>query len=124
MKDFQILNILKNDKISTKKAKADFSAHLENSNFDGIWSMKFEGDRVKFLRYLFTGCIFLEESLACCGNPTMFSQLNGYRKIYQFEDFFKSLDLRTSYLINLGKDLLFDELCSLTEGKYQSNHNI
>ena len=83
--------------------------------------MKFENDRVKFLRYLFTGCIFLEEISACCGNPTMFSQLNGCKKIYQFEDFFKSLDLGTSYLINPQKDLLFDELCSLAEGKYQSN---
>ena len=98
---------MKNEKVSIKNAKADFSAHLENSNFDGIWSMKFEDDRVEFLRYLFTGCLFLEESCAYCGNPTMFSQLNGYKKIGQFENFFKSLDLRTSYLFNPKKDLLF-----------------
>ena len=121
--ELQIINIWLNTKPSIKKAKSDFSAYLVNSNFEGVWSLKFKADRVKFLRYLFTGCIFVEENLTYCGNPTMFSQLNGYTKIPQFENFFQSFYLGSRYLTNPQKNSLFEEICSVTEGKKLSKEN-
>ena len=115
--ELQIINTWMYTKPSIKKAKLEFSACLESANFEGVWSMKLEIDRIKFLRYLFNGCIFVEESSAHCGNPTMFSELNGYIKIIQFENFFRSFNLGSKYLIHPQRNSLFDEICSITEGK-------
>ena len=118
--ELQIIKIWLNTKPSIKKAKNNFSAYLINGNFEGVWSLKFKVDRVKFLRYLFTGCIFVEENLIYCGNPTMFSQLNGYTKIPQFENFFKSFYLGSRYLRHPQKSSLFEEICSVTEGRKEN----
>ena len=115
--DLQVIEIWRRTKISIMKAKNIFSASLENPEFDGIWSLKHEVDRVKFLRYLFTGCIFVEENSAECGNPTMFAKLNGYIKIPQFECFFKSVNLWSLHLLKPRKNSLYEEICSVTFGK-------
>lgn len=115
--EFQIIEIWRRKKIPAETAKDIFSANLQNSEFDGIWSLKYEVDRTKFLRYLFTGCLFMEEDSAECGNPTMYSQLNGYSKTTQFENFFKSVNLLSSHLMKPKKKNLFDEICSVTFGK-------
>lgn len=115
--ELQIINTWRYTKPSIKKARREFSAFLESANFEGVWSMKFKIDRIKFLRYLFNGCIFVEESSVHCGNPTMFSQLNGHTKIIQFENFFRSFNLESKYLKHPQRNSLFDEICSITEGK-------
>ena len=115
--ELQIIEIWRKKKIPVKKAKDIFSANLQNSEFDGIWSLKYEVDRIKFLRYLFTGCLFMEEDSAECGNPTMYSKLNGYTKTVQFENFFKSVNLLSKHLMKPRKKYLFDEICSVTLGK-------
>lgn len=115
--ELQIIEIWRRKKIKVKKAKNTFSANLQNSEFDGIWSLKYEVDRTKFLRYLFTECLFMEEDSAECGNPTMYSELNGYTKTPLFENFFKSVNLLSSHLMKPKKKNLFDEICSVTFGK-------
>lgn len=115
--DLQIIEIWRRTKISVIKAKNTFSVSLESPEFDGIWSLKHEVDRVKFLRYLFTGCIFLEENSAECGNPTMFAKINGYIKTTQFECYFKSVNLWSLHLSKPRKNSLYEEICSATFGK-------
>ena len=115
--ELQIIEIWRRNKIPVKKAKDAFSTNLQNLEFDGIWSLKYEVDRIKFLRYLFTGCLFMDVDSAECGNPTMYSKLNGYRKTLQFENFFKSVNLLSSHLMKSTKNCLFEEICSATFGK-------
>ena len=55
--------------------------------------MKDELDRVAFCRYLFTRCIFVEETKVVCGNPTMFTTYEGATKLAD-ELFFKAIDLQ------------------------------
>ena len=115
--ELQVIEIWRRKKISIMKAKKNFSVSLENPEFDGIWSLKHEVDRVKFLRYLFTGCIFVEQNSAEGGNPTMFAKINGYIKIPQFESFFKSVNLWSIHLSKPRKNSLYEEICSVTFGK-------
>ena len=122
--ELQIINTWMHTKPSIKKAKREFSPCLESPNFEGIWSMKFKIDRIKFLRYLFNGCIFVEENSAHCGNPTMFSQLNGYTKTIQFENFFQSFNLGSKYFKCSQRNSLFDEICSITEGKQMNQERL
>ena len=82
--------------------------------------MKNETDRVRFLRYLFTGCIFVDEDLVKSGNPTMFTQLNGFRKNIDFENFFESVRLQSNHFSNPQKNSLFEEITSVTQSKFNS----
>ena len=116
--ELQIIEIWRRKKISVKKAKHSFSTNLINAEFDGIWSLKYEVDRVTFLRYLFTGCLFIKENSAECGNPTMFAQLNGYSRSPTFESFFKAVNLLSLRFSKPRKNLLFEEICTVTIGKF------
>lgn len=118
--ELRIIDIWTEKKISARKAKNYFSANLSNANFCGVWSMKNETDRVRFLRYLFTGCIFVDEDLVKSGNPTMFTQLNGLRKNIAFENFFKSVNLKSTHLSKAKKNSLFEEITFATQGKFNS----
>ena len=90
--DVILLKKWKTARITIRFAQEDFSKGLVNPHFDDVWQMKSEKDRVMFCRYLFTGCIFVEEGNIVCGNPTMFSKSNGQSKAAQ-ELFFKAIDL-------------------------------
>lgn len=118
--ELRIIDIWGEKNISAKKAKNYFSANLTNSNFCGVWSMNSETDRVRFLRYLFTGCIFVDEDLVKSGNPTMFTQLNGLRKNIAFENFFKSVNLKSTHLSKAKKNSLFEEITFATQSKFNS----
>lgn len=118
--ELRIIDIWREKKISARKAKNYFSANLSNANFCGVWSMKNETDRVRFLRYLFTGCIFVDEDLVKSGNPTMFTQLNGFRKNIDFENFFESVRLQSNHFSNPQKNSLFEEITSVTQSKFNS----
>ena len=101
--------------VSVKKAKQEFSKGLRDIHFDDIWQMKFEVDRVKFCRYLFTGCIFVDEKDAVCGNVTMFSKYEGVQKIPE-KLFFKAIDLNARGLSKQKGNLtsLFELITSVT----------
>ena len=114
----QIIEIWRRKKTSVKKAKHFFSTNLQSAEFDGIWSLKYEVDRVTFLRYLFTGCLFMKENSAECGNPTMFARLNGYTKCPTFESFFKAVNLCSLHFSKPRKNFLFEEICTVTIGKF------
>ena len=118
--ELRIIDIWGEKNISAKKAKNYFSANLTNSNFCGVWSMNSETDRVRFLRYLFTGCVFVDEDLVKSGNPTMFTQLNGLRKNIAFENFFKSVNLKSTHLSKAKKNSLFEEITFATQSKFNS----
>ena len=87
--------------ITKTRAKKMFSEGLRNSSFDAVWNMKFEEDRIAFCRYLFTGCIFVEENKIVCGNPTMFTKHDGSSKMKE-EAFFKAIKLSD---ITCGRDI-------------------
>ena len=53
--------------VSKKKAAVEFSKDLQNHHFDDVWRMKSIEDQIKFCRYLFTGCIFVDEKKIVCG---------------------------------------------------------
>ena len=101
--------------ISTDAAKREFSKGLMDHHFDDVWKMKFEYDRVKFCRYLFTGCIFVEENEVVIGNPTMFSSYNGSSKAPE-ELFFKAIDLTSNQFSKRNRNLnsLYDAITSVT----------
>ena len=81
--------------INISKAKSDCTAKVLNSIFDPVWNLKYEQDRVFFCRYIFTGIIFADEENLVCGNPTMFTQYEGARRI-EADIFFHSIDLNLS----------------------------
>jgi len=68
-------------------------------------------DRVKFSRYLFTGCIFVDEAQTVCGNSTMFTVLDGQEKMTG-ELFFKAIGLKET---EGQKDTFSDNLFELIE---------
>jgi len=58
--------------MSTEDAKFDFHMDCDVEDFfHPLLNLKREGDRLKFMRYLMTGCLFVEEVKAVCGNPTI-----------------------------------------------------
>ena len=81
-------------KLTATEAKNKFSLGLSSDFFRPILALNKNTDRVKYCRYLMTGCLFLEkEGDAVCGNPTMFpSQDSGMSWERSFESFFSSLD--------------------------------
>ena len=81
--------------INISKAKSDCTAKVFNSIFDPVWNLKYEQDRVFFCRYIFTGIIFADEENLVSGNPTMFTQYEGARRI-EADIFFHSIDLNLS----------------------------
>ena len=117
VKDRQLLQTWKKKDFSVNEAKKVFSKGLRNALFDDLWQMKYERDRVRFCRYLFTGCIFVDENAVVCGNPTMFTDYEGSTKIGQ-ELFFKAFDLNA---LNFGQfssknqTSLYDTIVSATE---------
>ena len=115
VKDRQLLKAWKKKDFSVKEAKKVFSEGLRNVMFDDLWQMKFECDRVRFCRYLFTGCIFVDENAVVCGNPTMFTDYEGCTKIGE-ELFFKAFDLNALNFDHLSDNaLLYDTIVSATE---------
>ena len=99
------------------EAKSDFSKGLRNALFDDLWQMKYEGDRVRFCRYLFTGCIFVDENDVVCGNPTMFTDYEGATKIKE-ELFFKAFDVNAliiDHYSNENQTSLYKTIVSATE---------
>ena len=90
--DETLLRKWENVDITKTRAKKMFSEGLRNCSFDAVWNMKFEEDRIAFCRYLFTGCIFVEENKIVCGNPTMFTKHDGSSKMNE-ESFFKAIEL-------------------------------
>eukprot|EP00111_Clytia_hemisphaerica_P007374 TCONS_00021447-protein len=86
-------------KISLDDAKSKFSREIKSVDrdapFEAIWSMKLEEDRVKFLRYLYTGIIFVDESKISTGNPTMFYESPNNKRVTE-ESFFQSINLLAS----------------------------
>jgi len=74
--------------------------------------MKSERDRVMYCRYLFTGCIFVDEFNITCGNPTMFTEFDGQTKM-PGESFFRAIDLKVlKYPMESRKFIRFAALCS------------
>ena len=71
----------------------EFPKGLGNSHFDDIWRLKSIDDKIKFCRYFFTGCIFVDEKKIVCGNKTMFCDVFGTTKM-EGELFFKAIDQR------------------------------
>ena len=57
--------------------------------------MKSIEDQIEFCRYLFTGCIFVDEKNIVCGNKTMFADVCGTTKMV-CELVFKVIDLTFS----------------------------
>ena len=116
VKDRQLLKTWKKKEFSVNEAKEVFSKGLRNALFDDLWQMKYERDRVRFCRYLFTGCIFVDENSVVCGNPTMFTDYEGSTKIEE-ELFFKAFDLNANcgHLSSKNRTLLYDFIVSATE---------
>ena len=94
-KDKELLNNWRKARVTAQNAKLEFSKALRNCKFDSIWQMKYERDRVLFCRYLFTGCIFVDEKDIVCGNPTMFTEFEGMSRM-PIELFFEAIDLSSS----------------------------
>ena len=111
--DEPILTKWQNETISKHTAHREFSKNLQNRNFDDVWRMKNEKDRVKFCRYLFTGAIFVEEKEVVCGNKTMFADVCGTMKA-QEELFFKAIDLTAAEFEKDRHPLLFDTIVGVT----------
>ena len=80
VKDRLLLQTWKKKDFSVNEAKKVFSKGLRNALFDDLWQMKYERDRVRFCRYLFTGCIFVDENAVVCGNPNHVHRL---RRIHE-----------------------------------------
>ena len=100
--------------VSKENAEMEFSKGLRNVHFDDIWRMKSIEDQIGFCRYLFTGCIFVDEKKIVCGNKTMFANLNGTTKIGE-ELFFKAIDLNAvGFKRNRHSDSLYDTIVGLT----------
>ena len=116
--DIPLIRKWMNTSVSIKKAKVEFSKGLEDTHFDDVWRMKFEEDRVKFCRYLFTGCIFVKENELVCGNVTMFTKHKDVQKI-PAEIFFKAIDMHARGLSKQTKKMsnltsLFELMTSVT----------
>ena len=117
VKDKQLLRTWMKKKFSVNEAKKLFSKGLRNAMFDDVWQMKYESDRVRFCRYLFTGCIFVDENTVVCGNPTMFTDYEGATKI-DGELFFKAFDtkaLRSYHFSNQNQNSLYDTIVLATQ---------
>ena len=100
--------------ISKKKAGYEFSKGLRNSSFDEVWRVKSKEDQIKFCRYLFNGCIFVDEKNIVCGNKTMFADVCGTTKMEE-EFFFKAIDLTASgFERDRHSDSLFDTVVGVT----------
>ena len=112
--DLEILEKWQKVAIPMQKAKMEFSKSLENSDFDDVWRLRFETDRVQFCRYLFNGCIFVDDEKIVCGNKTMFSDVCGREKMPR-ELFFKAIDLTA---VGFERDRhvksLFDTIVAIT----------
>ena len=81
--------------LTASEAKNKFSLGLSSDFFRPILALNKNIDRVKYCRYLMTGCLFLEkEDDTVCGNPTIFpsSQDSVMSWERNFESFFSSLD--------------------------------
>ena len=102
--DYPLIRKWMKTTVTVKKAKEQFSKGLRDTHFDDIWRMKFEEDRVKFCRYLFTGCIFVDEKEIVCGNVTMFTTQDGVEKIPE-ELFFKAIDMQARGLTKMTKKM-------------------
>jgi len=57
-------------KVSVEDAQDNFC--FEPEYLFPLLNLKKENDRVKFTRYLNTGCVFVNEDKVVCGNPTMY----------------------------------------------------
>jgi hypothetical protein len=98
-KDNDILKKWRSAKVTSNHAKEVFASDVRNPHFDSIWNLKEKDDRIKFTRYLFTGCIFVDESKITCGNPTMFTEVGGRVKKSQ-ELFFETIGLNSESFNN------------------------
>ena len=100
--------------ISQRMAEIEFSKGLKNSHFDDVWRMKSIEDQIKFCRYLFTGCIFVDEKKIVCGNKTMFANVCGTTKMV-CELFFKAIDLNAAGIERHRRyTTLFDTIVGVT----------
>ena len=106
--------------ITKNEAEQEYKAGLISSDFNDIWHLKTKVDRVKFCRYLFTGCIFVDEKKIVCGNKTMFADVCGTTK-EPGELFFKAIDLTANGLHQSGHkaDSLFDTITRVTHKTIQ-----
>ena len=118
--DLPLLRKWQRADISIDIAKTMFSQDLQTSMFDPAWRMKSERDRVMFCRYLFTGCIFVDEFNTTCGNPTMFTEFDGQTRMPN-ESFFRGVDLKVfkscSPFISWRTDSLLEMMTSMTTNK-------
>jgi len=117
--DLPLLRKWQKADISIISAKAEFSSNLPDSIFHPGWKMKSERDRVMYCRYLFTGCIFVDEFNITCGNPTMFTEFDGQTKM-PGESFFRAIDLKVlKYpdLVSWRTDSFIETITSMTSNK-------
>ena len=111
-KDVFILRNWQEVIVTKEEAVQEFSN--EEKNLNDIWHMKSMMDRVKFLRYIFTGFIFVDEKKIICGNKTMFSDACGTTKT-PGELFFKAIDLNANGFNRARKAAsLYDTITTLT----------
>ena len=111
-KDVPILQKWQEVTITKEESVEEFSKDIDE--FNDIWHMKINIDRVKFFRYLFTGCIFVDEKMIVCGNKTMFADVCGTTK-KPGELFFKAIDLSANGFKSGRKtDSLYDNIIRVT----------
>ena len=118
-KDVPILENWQKVTITKKKAILVFPVCHLKSYFDNIWHLKTEMDRLKFCRYLSTGCIFVDEKKIICGNKTMFAEVFGSKWITN-ELFFKAIDLTANGFSNKQNSAsLYDTIVKVTHTTIQ-----
>jgi len=98
--------------ISVKDAEKAFAANRTPYNFSPLLNLKSADDCVRYARYYFTGCLFMDvqpkwdgRTSAVSGNVTMFKNASDYWQRAGdmencFEDFFQSVGLSTAPMIS------------------------
>ena len=78
--------------MTAQDAKSAFNEKIRGFHFVPLLNLKVKDDRVAFARYLFTGCLFLDEGTQpVSGNVTMFPSRNESWLKRSFESFFATI---------------------------------